>query len=93
MEDLGKTKPHHVMLDAYCSAGVACVLMVQDKDFGDDSTTQDFANLFLGRITLSADLMKSGYFGELQLEQAGWSLQTFTEARCRLGLRRRSASR
>ena len=78
--DVEKAKFHHVMHGAGCNVGDALVLMVQDKDFGNDSTAQDFANLLLGRVTLSADRVKSGYFGELQLEQAGCSVQAFIEA-------------
>ena len=38
---------------------------------------QDFANLSHGKVVLCADLVRSDYSGELQLEQARCNGQTF----------------
>jgi len=76
-KDLENAEWKHKMNVAGCNVGDSLVFTVKDSDVGHDSTAQDLVNGLLGRATLSADLVKSGYFGELQLEQAGYNAQAF----------------
>jgi len=79
--DCEKAEYNHSMHVAGCNVGDALVFTVKDKDIGDDSTAQDLANALLGKVTLSADLVKSGFLGELQLEQAGYNVQAFLKVK------------